>query len=191
MHDKILALTGSLVSATLILAGCAVSYAPRGWLSTPGASQVDTRGAWARVELGTWICDTCNERETIYQGELIAIYRDTIFMFSDKLVAFPRESISSISLARYTQQHGPYIIWTLLGTASTISHGFFLLGTAPLWIVTGTIAAASVSKEPLVRPKATEALRYNRATFRSLGMYARFPQGLPDYVDRSTIGPVD
>ena len=72
-------------------------------------------------------------------------------------------------------------LWTLLGTLSTGSHGFFLILSAPVWILTGTVAAVNQSRQPV--------LTYPRQGWAGWRAYARFPQGLPPGLARAALDP--
>ncbi|MBI5266912.1 MAG: hypothetical protein HY851_06735 [candidate division Zixibacteria bacterium] len=164
-----------------ILAGCAGTTAPRGWLPTAAESQTLAYGAWARVE----ILDT----NLVFEGELIAAVHDTLFVLGDTIAGLPRKSLYRVTLTRYQQQHGSLAAWTLAGTLSTISHGWVLVLSAPTWIASGIGASAGVSREPLVRPRLPKSGSMPRETLENLSQYARFPQGFPESIDRSTIKP--
>ena len=66
---------------------------------------------------------------------------------------------------------------SLLGTASTISNGYYLVFTAPLWIITGSIATFTYAREPVVSLGSDAA--------RDLRPFARFPIGMPAGLDAS------
>jgi hypothetical protein len=67
----------------------------------------------------------------------------------------------------------------LLGTLSTISNGAFLLFTAPMWIIGGSIATGARSFEPIVD--------YPKRDWGHLAPFARYPQGMPRGIDRKQI----
>ena len=62
-------------------------------------------------------------------------------------------------------------VWGVGGTVSTLSHGFFLLFSAPSWAAVTVPTSISAGW-----PSVTEARVGNLAR---LAQYARFPQGLP------------
>lgn len=181
MRGRLLILMVGLGWIAGILAGCAGTTAPHGWLPTAAESQTSTYGAWARVELFPG--------DSVYEGELIAVFHDTLFVLRDTMVGLSRESLYRVSLTRYEQQHGSLVAWTLAGALSTISHGWLLVLSTPTWIASGIGASAGVSREPLVRPRPPKSGSMPLETFDNLAQYARFPQGLPENIDRSTIKP--
>jgi hypothetical protein len=84
-------------------------------------------------------------------------------------------------VARYSSEAGPIAGFAALGVVSTISNGYLLGITAPLWIITGIVASSSESRAPLrgVPP----------LVWADLAAYARFPQGLPPGIDLGEIRP--
>lgn len=62
-----------------------------------------------------------------------------------------------------------YATWTILGTISTISHGWFAVYTAGVWIGVGTPASVAAGNPSL-----------QVGDCRAVRAYARFPQGLPE-----------
>ena len=69
------------------------------------------------------------------------------------------------------------------GALSTASHGVLAGVTFPVWVLGGSLATASQSRKPIVNYDPA------RSDPRSLSPYARFPQGLPDEVDRGLLTP--
>lgn len=70
---------------------------------------------------------------------------------------------------------GKMAVWMFTGMLSTITLGFWLLYTIPVWAITGGIATGSTSREPVVS--------YPGYPLSSFRLYARFPQGLPPGID--------
>jgi hypothetical protein len=64
---------------------------------------------------------------------------------------------------------GPaFLGWSIAGTVSTLSHGFYSIITAPIWALVGSITSAT-AWSPHLGLASCEVAR----------PYARFPQGLP------------
>jgi hypothetical protein len=127
-------------------------------------------------------------RKTV-EGELVAVAAESLYVLTDTLIVVPRFAVWQIKLTRFGQEHASMAGWTLLGTIGTISHGFFLIGSMPLWIIGGSLATGQASKEPIVRPHAAEGKSVSMYELTALAAYARFPQGLPRNLDRSTLRP--
>jgi hypothetical protein len=68
---------------------------------------------------------------------------------------------------------------TFLGTVSTISNGWFLVFTAPMWMIGGGITSSKLSYNAIVD--------YPRMELNRFAPFARYPQGLPSVIDRSRI----
>ena len=173
MRSK-LALGCSVIVIT-ILAGCAASIAPRYWL--PQASEVpqDGYGSWASVTLSIG-------PDELSEGELIAATSDTLFILeNERIQAFGVNEVSKVHIQSYDANHTCLAVWTVLGSLSTLSHGFILILSAPVWIITGSIGTAAQSKAP-----------HNHiivGNWNDLQAYCRYPGGMPPSLDRTRIKP--
>jgi len=81
--------------------------------------------------------------------------------------------------AWYTGPGGPR-------TLATASHGWGAIGTAPLWIITGSLLTGSVSRGPL-RTVSRDGSEDTHARWAKVAMWARFPAGMPDGLDRAAL----
>lgn len=159
----------------ILIVGCATNTAPRGWLDVPKASQSKTFGGWLEVEHGE------NSAKRV-QGELIALSPDRVFVLTDDgLLEIPKTTISQAKLTAYDSGAVALGVWTFLGTLSTISHGFFLIISAPVWVIGGSAATAVQSHKPVIS--------YPKNSWEAFQRYARFPQGLPQGLERSSLLP--
>jgi hypothetical protein len=105
-------------------------------------------------------------------GELLGIDPEHLYVLeNERTVAIPRSSVERVSIKLYTSGATAAGIWTGLGTISTLSHGLYLIITAPIWLATGVPTTASLA--------ATNHLRVEPAQLDRLDQFARFPQGLP------------
>jgi hypothetical protein len=157
----------TLVAGTV---ACVQNPAPIGWLSPAVAAQKDVYGAWIVVTTS----DTTGE-----SGEFLAVDNDSVFVLSvDGIVrAVPRGSVREAKIAFYQSQLGSVVLWSALGTLSTVSNGVLLVLTAPAWIIAGTVASASESRAPIRTVARTE-------DWETVRMYARFPIGMPENLPR-------
>lgn len=151
----------------LFFSGCATTQEPRGWLPDDTKVPTDPYGAWMEA----------NTNAGPVMGELIAVSLDTVFIANTSLHGINKAEIQSARLSLYNA--GDLWAAPLLGPLLTISNGWFLVFTAPMWIIGGSIAASSRSYEPIIDYPAKPLHEFVR--------YARFPQGLPADLDRSTI----
>ena len=93
-------------------------------------------------------------------GELIASAYGHLYVLTDHGglvdVAYPR--VADLTLGVHDNDFGGIVAWTLLGSLSTISHGFFLLFSLPVWLASGIGAAANESHRGLfVCPASTRS----------------------------------
>lgn len=151
----------------LLLADCAATNAPSHYLSEPDRLATDVRGGWIDMK-------SLHGR---IAGELIAVTKDTVFAADSVLHAVASRDIASARLVTYDASIlGDYVF---LGTLSTASNGWFLIATAPMWIVGGTIAAVSRSFDPVID--------YPSKALTEFAPFARYPQGMPAGLDRGAI----
>lgn len=138
-----------------------------------------------------WVHQTGIELSTHfeYHGELIAIGADTLFMLTpDYFLAIPENCIQEAILTAYNSKSEPLATTTTVGMLSTISHGFLLLFSAPVWLIGGSMATASESnhtQEKYLYPKQKAPI----GTIKAFAKYARFPQGLPKNLNRKLLHP--
>ena len=158
-----------------VFAACAISPAPGGWLPTPSGTQADAHGGWIEVQLQT--------PGVIARGELVALGEDTAYILTDHgLATIPFAHAQRAELWSFGSEAGILAGWAFLGTLSTVSNGFFLMLTAPMWMIGGTVSTAVRSREPRI-------IVQDRASWSQLRPFARFPQGLPPGLDRASLRP--
>lgn len=145
--------------------GCASApTAPPDFL--PKASEVPTsvKGAWIQIDY------ISSHGRIDVDGELLAVQDHHAYLLQGDVVR--AVSIDSVKSARVTYyESGAVAGAVFLGTMSTLANGWYLVLTAPMWIIGGTAATAGRSRDPVVgidRDEWAEAIPY-----------ARFPQGLP------------
>ena len=152
-----------LMGATGI--ACVSSPAPVGWLPNAAAARSDVYGAWVVVE---------RDSAAPVEGEFLAVDRDTVFVLGldGTIRRVPTAAAARSTLALYDSQARAVALAAALGTVSTLSHGFVLLLSAPVWMTAGTIAAARQSRAPIVRIA-------RGGTWEPVRRHARFPAGMP------------
>jgi hypothetical protein len=162
----------SAASLLLLCTACFYTTAPEGWLPTPAVAQQQAYGGWIKVDYAEG-----NGSRTV-EGELIAAAPDSLYVLTtDSLVSLATGTITSATLTAYDSRFGATMTWGILGAVSTLSHGWFLILSLPMWVIAGTTTSASASKGPRVQAVDGALLR----------PYARFPQGLPPGLDRGTL----
>lgn len=157
----------AFVLACVFLTSCAVTHAPSRWLPSPEQTASDTYGSWIEI----------NSRNGNIWGELIAVDNDTVFVADTTLHAIASTDILSARLVTYDKANLPGLVF--LGTVSTLSNGLFLVFTAPMWLIGGSIAATIRSFDPIID--------YPSKQLSNFVPFARFPQGLPQNIDRDSV----
>ncbi|MBL0214453.1 MAG: hypothetical protein IPQ07_11255 [Myxococcales bacterium] len=131
-----------------------------------------------REGFGAFIVITTQAGQEI-SGELISVESNVIRVLRfgpvrGALTWVATTDVRSAQLFRYESESGlgP---WALLGTLSTITHGFFLILSAPVWILTGSLAAGAESRHVV--------MEFPESSWSEIGDWARFPQGMPPGLD--------
>ena len=156
-----------------LVAACAGHTAPLGFLPTPQEAQSSAYGGW--IEL------TLNGEERV-EGELLAVNADSVWVLSSEGGAVvPTAAVVQGKLTRYAWSSGNVTTWTAVGVLSTISNGLVLIFTAPVWVITGSVAGAGESH-------AAQRL-WPRFAWAALAEFARFPQGMPPDLSWQNLRP--
>lgn len=176
----------ALVTAATVLSGCAVRNAPRHWVPYAQDAAREAYGGWIQLELSP------PSSTNLMTGELLAVSPDSIYTLRDTVVtAVSLWSLDRATLEYYDPRSGDVGQIVLAGTLLTFTHGWFLIATAPLWILVGVPSTAVLSHDGMVNVAARDSVRAARghrvATWQDLRMHARFPQGLPPALDRTAL----
>jgi hypothetical protein len=165
--------TKTLPFALLIaFAACATNPAPKGVLPRDDSVGRNGHGGWILVERNSG---------SAVQGELLAASDDSIWTLTATGVhAVSRDAIQRAELGLFAAEMSGLATWMALGTLGTIGNGYFLIFTAPMWLIGGGFSLARVSRQPLYEWRKNEPLS-------SLAQFARFPAGIPETVDRTTL----
>lgn len=149
----------------LLLLGCASTpRVPRDYDLAPAERMYSGHGSWVFVSQ--------RDGETL-QGELLAVDGERIVILPlspARAREIPVKDVRAVKVSRHSGGAGDAIGWAFAGTVSTVSHGFFLLLSAPVWIVTGAVSSHSAVNEVVLDCPPTDPQLRN---------WARFPQGLP------------
>ncbi len=170
------------------LTGCVSSSAPEGWLPQAQAVKTQAFGAWIEVQ---------HENASLVFGELINVKDDSLLVLGTSdvealkqdetstpepvLQSIAHNQIDEARLFRYDSNWGKMALWSTIGVLSTASHGVGLILTAPLWLIIGSSSTAGQSRSPLVE--------YPEEKWHAFVPFARYPQTLPDNLQRSHIKP--
>lgn len=164
-----------LVALSCCLVACYRSRAPERWLPTPVEAGSNPFGGWITLSVAS------PDGPRTLDGELIAAEGDSVHVLGlSGIQSLALADVTDLKLEMFRVERVGLVTWTTLGIVASLSHGFVLVLTAPLWAIVGTAATSAYSHAPVVTTRNVAALR----------SYARFPQGFPPGVDRSTlIGP--
>lgn len=177
MRDAVAALLVLALAGSMPAACTAASPAPPSARRTMAEAQRDPHGAWINIDTG---------RGEI-AGELLAVEPRALVVQST--VGFQRVPLPTIrrwTLAWYQGDNSSVIAFNVVGTLSTLSHGYWLVFTAPLlWMIPGTVMARAQSKQGQESND-----RPDPVSLAALAMYARFPAGLPPGFD-PTVPPAE
>jgi hypothetical protein len=149
------------------LAGCASVSAPPRWLDEPSRAGLDGYGGWIDLKLPT----------KRLAGELIAVETDTVFVADSALRAVAVKDITSAVLVNYDVS--TLVPQVIVGLLSTASHGYYLIFTAPMWLLGGTMLASSRTYDPVIE--------YPDKKLSEFKPWARYPQGMPPGLDRGRV----
>jgi hypothetical protein len=156
-----------LVVPLLVTLGCAGvpdrSSSHGSPTTVPGRHEVPVRGFPVHVETIDGV---------IVEGELLAVGPERIWVLGGRegpVWSVPLDDTASVKLQTRQRATGWYVLWSILGLASTPSHGLLMLGSVPMWLTvgTGTVASEAASGSARVSDEMRE----------QLSPYARFPAG--------------
>ena len=118
---------------------------------------------------------------TTVEGELIAVDPTDFWILEETpanasvrspcWIQVHQSQITSVHIRLYDTHPGVNAALSVLGLASTLANGYYLVFTAPIWIVGGTfsIVSAAQARHYYVSPQ----------DYWLLPQFARFPGGLP------------
>lgn len=152
---------------------------PRGYLPKAKEFEYEVFGGWMAL-----IYDEKNSpRLTATGGELIAVDNESVYLLGfDSLVIIPADNVERGVLVLFQKETGKYALWSSIGFISSVSNGLFAIGTAPLWLIMGISTTVSESQADNMR-------FYPQESWAEIKKYARFPQGIPEKLDLSTLKP--
>ena len=101
--------------------------------------------------------------------------------FYENFYKIPIEEIIYIQMERHDTSGWNIVMMTCGGVILSISNGWFLMITVPLWLLTGLFAAVSTAR--------SNHIEFEQAEWSDLSNYARFPQGIPDEIKEIAVLP--
>jgi len=174
-----------ILFSAILISGCATTYAPSDWLPDTDEIQKEAYGGWMTLIVQP---DSLIEQDAYlqYDGEFISSDENNVYLLADSLYIIPKENISSGVLEIDEKNSVEYGLWTFGGFIATISSGFYLIFTAPFWLITGIPATIGESNRDRYEydKENTDSLYWE-----DIQKFARFPQGLPDNVELKNLEP--
>ena len=174
----------ALASLTPCLGGaCATNPIPGSRRISPEESITSGKGAYVLLELTT---------HTFVSGELIAAADGWMSILTDdgRLLLFEFPRVARATLGVHDNNEGSYVLWTVAGSLSTISHGAWLIFSLPVWLLSGIPSTVAESHRGIFECPDNTGSKERLSLPRCLayaGTYARFPQGLPAGVDAARL----
>jgi hypothetical protein len=164
------------LAAVACISSCAGNPVPQQWRPEAAAAQRTPHGGWIVIEREV-PAGAASKGRPIVQGELIAVDESALHVLtSDGLQSVPRAAAHRITLTAYRAPAGALVAWAVAGGVSTLSHGGYLLLTAPMWAVAGLVAYSMEKGAGVIHDPAAAR------------RFARFPQGLPPGLDAASLG---
>ncbi|MFW6197657.1 MAG: hypothetical protein ACOC5B_02215, partial [Myxococcota bacterium] len=112
--------------------------------------------------------------EEVREGELLAVDEERIYVLQygpHRVWTAPRLSVDEVRLDLYPHRGGAFAGWFVTGLASTLSHGWLSIGTAPLWVLSGIASITATMVDARIK--------LGQSEWGLLHQYARFPAGPP------------
>ncbi len=159
----------------LLMAGCISLPGPKNWVPSIEEVQQDVYGAWTILEL------TSESNNKPMEGELIAVQQGTLYLLLENtLLEIPINQINKAVLTSYDDR-GIISMWATLGFFSTLSHGAFLIFSAPIWLISGIVNSNAATTSGIHK--------FENNNLSNMKKYARFPQGIPEGLDIHSLKP--
>jgi hypothetical protein len=164
--------TRELVMLVALLGACIDNPDPR----HPSLERTERQGYGAFITITTLAGQEVS-------GELISVERSVIRVLrfgagTGALTWVASTDVKAATVYQY-ESEGGFGGWALLGVLSTISHGFFLIISAPVWIISGAVAGGTESRHVV--------MEYPEHAWGEIVKWARFPQGLPPGLDEEAL----
>ena len=122
-----------------------------------------THGLWIVVE---------PRRGEPFGGELLSADDDGVAVLAGgRAVRVHLADVEKMTIAAYRTHEGRVALWGAAGTLSTVTHGMYLLLSAPVWVVTSLVTPVVIHDRPV--------MQWPRESIDKLRPFARFPQGMP------------
>jgi len=168
---------------SLLIAGCATTYAPDDWLPDTDDVPQNAHGGWITVV--TQEAKSQSDEEWMqYSGELIALDEDNVYVLYDSLYIIPKSIIAESVVDLDQKNTGTYAAWVLGGSLLTISNGAYGVITLPLWLLAGIPTASGESYRDMYDQEYPDEVYWD-----DVNKFSRFPQGV-ESINLSNLQPI-
>jgi hypothetical protein len=168
---------------SLLITGCATTYAPDNWLPETDDVPQNTHGGWIAV-VTQEVTSQSDEEWMEYSGEFIALDKDNVYVLYDSLYVIAKNKIVNSVVDLDQKNTGIYALWVILGSLSTISNGYYLAITFPLWLIAGIPTASGESYRDMHDEEYPDEVYWN-----DVNKFSRFPQGV-ESINLSNLQPI-
>jgi hypothetical protein len=173
--SNVMKLITPILFSILLLGSCG---SPR-YLSAPNDFSYNVKGLILSVTL---------DDKTHFLGEIIEANNTELLILPidkaiDGMVTIPKNKIQSADIIISTTSDNPggLTTWAGLINLAPLGHGFFGILTVPINVVSTVSIAATANKS-------TYRMKYpDNVSWSQISKFARFPQGIPEQIDRSQI----
>ncbi|MCK6614795.1 MAG: hypothetical protein L6Q47_11200 [Ignavibacteriaceae bacterium] len=150
------------------LSGCYTVYAPAGKLAeSPEEFVKSGKGGWLSIRLKP----PHPQAMSMQGGEFLFQDSVNVYLLNKTVNQYPKSMIDLAVLELMKKR--PYAWWWILGSASTISHGFGLIATFPLWQIVGISATYGELWHDVYKQE-----KPDDSYWQGINVLARFPGGL-------------
>jgi hypothetical protein len=110
--------------------------------------------------------------DQVVEGELLGLDPAYVYILVEgQTVAVLRSQVKNVNVRLYESHSTAAGVWTAIGTVSTVTHGFWAVFSAPVWLATGIPTTVAMSNR--------SHMELENDQLGPLAQFARFPQGLP------------
>lgn len=167
----------SLLALVFALGSCTrPNPAPPHLRSSMEEAEKSARGSWIRLSL---------RAGGEISGELVAVSDELVHVNTGSTIeAVKATDVTGAVISVYEGETGILITSWVLGELSTLSHGFFLVFSVPIWFIASAVTLrvqSGVGYEDISNAPAPPGASHTGiwSFMAKLQPYARFPQGLP------------
>lgn len=172
-----------LFICSLVIIGCATTYAPDNWLPDTDDVPQNAHGGWIAV-VTQEATSQSDEVWLEYSGEFIALDENNVYVLYDSLYVIAKNKIVNSVVDLDQKNTGMYALWVILGSLSTISNGYYLTITFPLWLIAGIPTASGESFRDMHAEEYPDEIYWG-----NINKFSRFPQGV-ESINLSDLQPI-